>query len=409
MHIQFPKKNKDELVSIFNKIVDKSGSVTAKLIIGEEIEYWKPEPTEQPNWVVPMMFAEVVIPECNGWHVIAKLEDDAGCGKNIVKAINTEVAVPEKYWAGSDCDHCNINRFRKESYLLLKDGEFKQVGSSCIKEFTGGAFNSIFFKMLGGLGETLDDWKSGCGRSRPDGAMTEELLSVTELVLSVYGWVPSSAASENNPSTSSRVYDYLFPSPVRKQDQKLIDKENAKESTATSQSVLNALAWARGMTNEEINGNQYCHNLNVAAQNKFTHTKNFGIMCSLIPAYEKMEARRAPKKDKRVSEYVGKIKERKTFILFYKKMFSYEGDYGTSFTHIFEDADGNAFKWKTGNSMGDDIDYGDSISLKGTIKAHEEYTFKGTGEIVKQTVITRCSDVALLVKAEKLFDSFIYE
>ena len=75
------------------------------------------------------------------------------------------------------------------------------------------------------------------------------------------------------------------------------------------------------------------------------------------------------------------------------------------FTYIMEDADGNAFVWKTTNIMGMNVlkeerneskyydfvavNKGDTCVLTGTVKEHTEY--KGT----PQTVLTRCKVTAI--------------
>lgn len=83
--------------------------------------------------------------------------------------------------------------------------------------------------------------------------------------------------------------------------------------------------------------------------------------------------------------------------------FSYYGK--DHFTYIMEDADGNAFVWKTTNMLGMDVlkeerneskyytfegvHKGDTCTIKGTVKEHSEY--KG----VQQTVLTRCKVTAI--------------
>jgi predicted extracellular nuclease len=56
------------------------------------------------------------------------------------------------------------------------------------------------------------------------------------------------------------------------------------------------------------------------------------------------------------------------------------------YAHTFKDADGNVFTWKTQNGVG--LNVGDSVNVKGTIKAHTEYKEE------KQTELTRCKVTA---------------
>lgn len=43
-------------------------------------------------------------------------------------------------WAAAppQCDHCSLDRRRRETYLLRADSLFAQVGTTCLLDFTGG-------------------------------------------------------------------------------------------------------------------------------------------------------------------------------------------------------------------------------------------------------------------------------
>lgn len=84
------------------------------------------------------------------------------------------------------------------------------------------------------------------------------------------------------------------------------------------------------------------------------------------------------------SEYVGEVKERKIFHLKHVNSFFYDSMYGRQAINIYQDRDGNYFKyngWSIDHENGlDDDGY---VEVKATIKEHVEY--KGC----KQTVINR--------------------
>jgi len=64
----------------------------------------------------------------------------------------------------------------------------------------------------------------------------------------------------------------------------------------------------------------------------------------------------------------------------------YETMYGFITVYTFVDSGFHQFVWKTSSSLGE-INAGDSLKLKGTIKAHSEY--RG----LRQTELTRCKRV----------------
>ena len=72
----------------------------------------------------------------NGWKFIASVEHtEKG---NIIRAA-CNIEVPERYYTSSPiCEHCKSKRFRKDTYIVMNEetGEFKQVGKSCLMDFT---------------------------------------------------------------------------------------------------------------------------------------------------------------------------------------------------------------------------------------------------------------------------------
>jgi len=136
-----------------------------------------------------------------------------------------------------------------------------------------------------------------------------------------------------------------------------------------------------------------------------------------VEAVRKIRAKRAERKLERDAEraeaiktkgHVGEIKERREFVLTlkYKTGFEYQPQFyrdpGYKDILIFEDADGNVYKY-TGLAIPltiiedegrriTEVKTGDQYTLKATIKAHE--TYKGC----PQTVLTRPANVVITPK-----------
>ena len=73
------------------------------------------------------------------WEFIATVEHSKPI--NIIRSFRPEVEIPESYYtADTRCDHCQTKRNRKDTYLIRNtiSGEFKQVGKTCLKDFTRG-------------------------------------------------------------------------------------------------------------------------------------------------------------------------------------------------------------------------------------------------------------------------------
>lgn len=101
------------------------------------------------------------------------------------------------------------------------------------------------------------------------------------------------------------------------------------------------------------------------------------IVCHIKSLREKWEADHAP-----ATEWFGTPKDKIQLNVKLTRRGSFDTQYGTTMVYTFEDAEGHQFVWKTTNWLEQNI--GESLTLKGTIKAHSEY--RG----IKQTELTRC-------------------
>lgn len=105
------------------------------------------------------------------------------------------------------CEHCGSNRRRKDTYIVRNTvtGEFKQVGRSCLKDFTGGLdasavaqYISFFDELISGKGIDVDDFR--CCRYY---SVVEVLQYVVESV-NMYGYVKSHDEYGNTNSNSTK-------------------------------------------------------------------------------------------------------------------------------------------------------------------------------------------------------------
>lgn len=88
------------------------------------------------------------------------------------------------------------------------------------------------------------------------------------------------------------------------------------------------------------------------------------------------------KAEEAASEWVGEVKERIEFEAEIMGSYLNDGFYGVTDILKFKDENGNHFTWFASDITG--LQRGDRISIKGTVKKHDE--FRG----IKQTILTRC-------------------
>lgn len=322
----------------------------------------------------------------NDWEFVAELEHTEN--GNIITGV-AGVEVPERYYTSKPmCEHCNSKRFRKNTYIVRnkQTGEFKQVGKSCLKDFTHGMsaeavtqYMSLFDTLI--EGETPEP---GCSYQRY--VNTKEYLSYVAETIRHFGYTRSSDEGISTAIRALDFYDAAHGRAVTKEYlQDLLDKMRSVnfdiDSDLTVKLVSDALAW---VSEQEENSN-YIHNLKTACSLEYVKG-NFGLYASLFPAYdrdlERTVKRKAVLDIEQSSEYVGEISDRITVkVQSVKCVTSWETDFGV--THIYKiiGADGNVYTWKTGKYIDDTVD---EMSITGTVKAHTE--FRG----IKQTELTRC-------------------
>ena len=252
----------------------------------------------------------------NDWEFIAELEHTEN--GNIITGV-AGVEVPERYYTSKPmCEHCNSKRFRKNTYIVRnkQTGEFKQVGKSCLKDFTHGMsaeavtqYMSLFDTLI--EGETPEP---GCAFQRY--VSTKEYLLYVAETIRHFGYTRSSDEGISTASQAIDFYDAAHGRAVTKEYlQDLIDKMESVNFDIDNQSsvelVSNALVWI----SEQEENNNYIHNLKTACSLEYVKG-NFGLYASLFPAYdrdlERTAKRKAVQSVEQSSEFVGEISDRIT-------------------------------------------------------------------------------------------------
>lgn len=333
----------------------------------------------------------------NGWKFIASVEHtDKG---NIIRSV-CDVEVPARYYDSNPvCEHCNSRRYRKDTFIVMNEetGEFKQVGKSCLCDFTHGmsaegvaSYTALFDELIQGEAPM-----GGCWGERY--FETAEFLQYVAETIRTFGYRKNDPYSSER-STRDRASDYIildhggfrgmYDEAIRETLQAEMESVSFDADRPDMVKLAkDARAWALAQPEE----NNYMHNLITACKLDRISAKHFGILASLFPTYNReleYQARKAAEEAKRKveqerglkSEWVGNVKDRITVpVESFKCVTSWETDYGITRIYKILDASGNVFTWKTGTFLEEGIK-----SITGTIKAHNE--FRG----VKQTELTRC-------------------
>lgn len=321
----------------------------------------------------------------NGWEFVASVEHTEN--GNIIKGTGN-IEVPERYYvSGPVCEHCHSNRYRKYTYIVRnsRTGEFRQVGKSCLRDFTHGMSAEAITQYLSLFDTMVQGQAPEPGYAVEDYLDRDEYLAYVVETIRCFGYVKS---GEEQQSTAYRALDYYDSARgnVNREYTKCLLEEMDRSgfdvhSGKVSAYVKDALDWIgrqQGHTN-------YIHNLKTACGLEYVSRRNVGLLASLFPAYgravENAERNNASGKAENSSRHVGTPGQALTFRAnTVRCMTSYETQYGTKRIYKFIDTAGNVYIWKTGCVINETAD----VLVTGIVKEHTQF------RDIKQTELTRC-------------------
>lgn len=345
--------------------VDDSSEITAKFIIVE-------------------VTGEAKI---NGWRFVATIEHTPN--GNIIHSYNSEdVQIPIKYRTTDPiCEHCNTKRRRNDTYLIYNEDtdEWKQVGKSCLRDFTGGLDAEYVAKYISYFDEIIKGESiSGSGSYIPYYCVIDILKYAAECVKH-FGYFRRDALR----STADRCFEYyLVDNNGLRSSADYFDRlqqemaECQFQPDSNNKLVKDAVDWVLNTEDES----DYIYKLKVICKTKYVTRRNLGLLVSLIPSYNRhIERESEIKKQSEEAElcqskHIGNVGDKIEFDSTVERLTSVDTAYGVSFLYKFVDSEGNIFTWFTSKWIDTDINY----HIKGTVKGHDE--FRGC----KQTNLTRC-------------------
>lgn len=322
-------------------------------------------------------------PRINGWQFVAVIEHlDEG---NLVHAVPDMLQDGELITyrnATPLCEHCKTTRLRNNTYVLKNEQcIYKQVGRQCLVDFLGHedpmavAYDAQFIAEACELAEECidDEFMSGGSSKKID---TEYFLRWVHMSMRATGWCPRSKAGYG---TTATVDDALYcMDKYKKYHSGSAPTEQDREATKK------ALEWIRESSDWDPM-NDFLYGLHIICKSSIIHIKHTAIAAALFIAYNKAMEKERERQAAMTSEWQGEVGEKTVFTLKCDSVFYQESCYGrratTTSIYKLSDSQGNRFTWFSSNDV---LEVGNTYTLKGSIKAHDEY--KG----VKQTVLTRC-------------------
>lgn len=228
----------------------------------------------------------------DGWSFAATIEHLGDAG-NILRAHPAWAApLPASYREDAPtCDHCRVARYRLETFVVHKDGEYRRVGRQCLADYIGDASASRIVAMATidrALSDALgDDWSGSGGMYA---ACPEHLLAATAFVIQKFGWLSRKVARDTDRASSAdTAWSLIFPPPQPDSETRRLLAEAREALPGFADEARAALAWARDIPVDTTS--DYLHNLRVVAGvNAWDHRKA-GLGASILMAYQKEQER----------------------------------------------------------------------------------------------------------------------
>jgi hypothetical protein len=310
-------------------------------------------------------------PIINGWAFIATLEHDED--GTIIRRIPTfsedefdltqyRNATPE------NCDHCGYKRRRNDTYIvgwtgsgdheqyipMPAVGDTKQVGSNCLKDFTGHESPQQVAKLLEQVRDLLDDLRGG-GYS--EGGFvprysTRDFMAHTVLEARTHGWVSKKQAWEDNSVATAQAAE----TSMRK-------TPAAEPSDSDYRWADKIIEWAEALTEDELQ-NDYLWNVHTVLKNGSLTDRQFGIAASATQAYKRMIA----------DTHIGAVGERIEITFVVERVF----DNDTYNTYVLRDKLGRSLRWSTNIELAVGAQYTGGFNVKGHSKPDQEKYGKQT-------------------------------
>lgn len=377
---------------------------------GTPFKYEKCETIHVEDEERPGVYHDVIVVDVdcivkrNGWEVVAVLDHEynrfLNCeGENLVHKINDGPEIPKRFYgAKCNCEHCNINRYRKETVVLYNEEKdiYRQVGKSCLMEYTNGINADMVADAMTFINEVENFTEYGTYSTLS--VRVDEFLLNVYVCAQIWGYQTKKAIENRYNEMGEKRFaamDYPHKSStagmaisVTSGDAPVVNRsefwEYHKEHYAEAgKFVADARKW---ISEQDTSDNDFMNNMRVLSQANYVRVSDIGTLAYLIKAYDNVvkTLEKKEKEKEKVPQYIygGEVNERIEIQGVLVPKASFETMYGTM--NIYNIEVGNVlYVWKTTTFVSDCF-VNQVVNIRGTVKEHKEY--KG----IRQTVLTRC-------------------
>lgn len=307
----------------------------------------------------PVVLANVIdldypIVKLGNWRVLAQLESFEGA--NLVFSVAPDSSSERRLDSYAncpiECEHCNTHRKRKLSYVLQdnESDDIKQVGSSCLEDFTGvDPAAALFLAKVYDFVKVVDcydDFENGSFSGKASAFATDEYVTRVLFLTERYGFVSSTKAKDEG---CQATYDlaHQLDSLLRNDSdvlQSYLDQHSRHRETA--QTIIDWYAVKEPADSFERN-----LKLLLAAPDVLMDRKHMAFVAASVPSYNRHLKKLLADKSvsDKPSEHVGAKGEKRIEPVKLEGIFSFDSQFGETFRVNMRDEAGNKLSWKTAN------------------------------------------------------------
>lgn len=296
-------------------------------------------------------------------------EDD-----NLVYAVEEDFDFTKYAKAELRCDHCRTKHSRRKVAIVTNNqtGEELMIGKACLKDFTGiNTYN--YASLLYGAEEILYGMEDQLGIIDTDMKLYTRIIDTFDYLTACISIAYNKGYYKNLKSDAMDLLkkNTIFDDKYREIVKTVTEFFETYETTDCFEHDTRIFVTGRKP---------------IACENGFI-AYAYTLYKKIIERIESEKARAAAKEK---SNFVGNVGEKIEFTADWRIAGGYETQFGYITIYKFTDADGNIFVWKTSTGFIDPDKFdGRKITIKGTIKDHNEYNDE------KQTVLIRCKVCAV--------------
>lgn len=291
-------KFEKDIASLSKRSVRLTGEPIRPIIMGFTME----ETDNGSKMKIVQVYLEAAAPVVSGWSFVARIDHTNETG-NIIRSVpNTGIELPDQYrTCKPNCDHCGVKRYRRDTFVLRckADGEFQQVGSTCLVDFFGGQDPKKIAKFSEYLGYADEAARQGESRELihgdPRWISVEEFLTYAAMSVRQDGWVSAGTAYETGKIPTKKLAREAM---LRNDETIDADRELAAE----------AVMWARGLTEMRDRISDYEHNISIIADATYMESRSIGLAASIVGVYWSRQQKRMAEKHNVRAQNVGDFK-----------------------------------------------------------------------------------------------------